>query len=250
MFRKKIIATFAVFLLVSSLTLASKGFAQQSSESKARETVENFILALTNEDYSAALNLVIDDRFPSTKEQIEEYKSNAHTISNLEVQSVDVSVENLYFVNLKNPQSTADIHEVIPVKEVDGEMKLWLSKDDNTKTNSDFSIQTLADHYSGTGFLYGAHYTIDQFSIPSGVSNVVVQGWQYSSNSYPAVVSYQLAKDAIFGYTVYGSAVSVDYNGEFTITLGGAFEGSGFCIRIFVGNSADVNLAGNVMYNP
>jgi hypothetical protein len=242
---------FALVLVVGTFSLGSKGSAHESLESTAKQVVKDFLVSMESGNFNKAASLVVDNRFSSTDEQIKEYQnySSTRSFASLEIASVDVENESSLFVNLKDTSNSAETGEAINVKAINGIWKIALG-DDRNATSPGFSVQTLADHYSYNGLQYGAHYTSNLFSIPSGVSNVVVQGWQYSSNSYPSNVSYQLAQKSWLGYTTYGTAVDVNSDGEFTRTLSGAFAGSGFCIRIFVGNSSNVSAAGNVMYNP
>ncbi|MDT3425542.1 hypothetical protein J2Z22_001058 [Paenibacillus forsythiae] len=251
MFTKKFNVVLLLMLLLTTFSFGSSSFAAESPESKAKEVVKEFLVAMDNGDINKALELVVDTRFSNVKEQIKAYKEYRDTrnFRSLEIVSVDIENESSIFVKIKDISTSSDTQEVIHVKNYNGQWKISLgNSEEKSGKSSDVSINTLADHFSFTNFQYGPHYTIDKFSIPSGVSNVVVQGWQYSSNEYPASASYQLARSTWLGQAIYGSAVDVDSNGEYTITLTGAFEGSDFCIRIFVGNSSIINGAGNVTY--
>ncbi|AIQ14866.1 DUF4878 domain-containing protein [Paenibacillus durus] len=253
MFVKKSNLILLVMVLLASFSFGSTSFAKESPESKAKEVVKEFLVAMDKGDINKALELVVDTRFSNIDEQIKEYKeySGTKNFHSLEIVSVDIENEGSLFVNLKDTSTSSDSREVINVKNYSGQWKISLgSSEKESGKSSDFSINTLADHFEFTNFQYGPHYTNDTFTIPSGVSNVVIQGWQYSSNEYPASASYQLARSTWLGYSTYGTPVDVDKKGDYNITLSGASEGSGFCIRIFVGNSSQINGAGNVMYNP
>jgi hypothetical protein len=253
MFIRKISLLIFSFLILGTLSFGGISSAQESPESIAKHVVESFLAAMNERDFDKAVSLVVDTSFSSPDEQINAYKEYSKTrdFGELRIVSTSIANEGSFFVKLEDSLTSSDVREVINVKNYDGQWKIALGDSSKELGKSpDFSTNTLANHFSFTGYQYGDHWTSPTFSIPSGVSNVVVQGWQYSGNQYYSRATYQLAQKTWLGYKEYGSSVLVDYDGEYNITLSGAFEGSGFCLYVFVGNSTYINGAGNVMYNP
>jgi hypothetical protein len=251
MFRKFSFILFAAILSVFSL--AGSSFAQDSPESQATKVVEDFFVAMDKGDINAAINLTEDSRYSNPKELTKAYTEykGSRSFKHLEILSTVLLDTESVVVQVKSDSTPVGVTEEIFVKNYDSKWKISLGGNKNESTPStEFSIQTLADHFEFTGFSSAFHYTNDTFTIPSGVSNIVVQGWQYSSNNIPARVSYQLAKGSWLGYDVYGTPFIADGNGEYEGVLSNAPSGSGYCIEIHILNSAVVNGAGNVMYNP
>ncbi|KAF6575960.1 MULTISPECIES: DUF4878 domain-containing protein [Bacillales] len=246
MFLRKV-SLILVALTLSICSFGNISFAEKAPESEASQVVKDFLTSMVSGDFTKATSLVVDQRFSNSEEQIKEYKafSNSTDLSSLEITSVDTENSNSLYVNLKDNSGKSETGKVIHVKNIDGAWKIMLGNTSDGQRN--ISTNAFVDSFQYNGLQYGATYT-STFSIPSGVSKIMLQGWQYSSNSYPANVSYQLAQDDWLGYKTLGEPVDVDYDGNYSINLFGASSGSNFCIRIFVGNSANVNLSANISH--
>jgi hypothetical protein len=246
MFLRKV-SLILVALTLSICSFGNLSFAEKAPETEASQVVKDFLTSMVSGDFTKATSLVVDQRFSNSEEQIKEYKAFSSTtdLSSLEISSVDTENSNSLYVNLKDNSGKSETGKIIHVKNIDGTWKIILG--DTSDEQRNISTNALASSFSYNGLQYGTTLT-NTFSIPSGVSKIMIQGWQYSSNSYPANVSYQLAQKDWLGYKTFGKAEDVDYDGEYSINLFGASSGSNFCIRIFVGNSSTVNLAGNISY--
>lgn len=234
--------------------------ASETPENSAKQVVQQFFDAMTNENYTEASELAVDLRYSNKQKQIEKYEhyNSVSDFKNMTIIDTVVKDQSNVVVTFEGNVSGIDSKNDLIVKEINDEWKLILGDNDPATiavlNAPEFGTRAMVDYYSFTNFQHGvANYTINSFSTLGNAVNLI--GWQDAGTRFHANVDYQVAQDAFIGWKTFGSIENVSgrYTSapgdRFSISLTGVPKGSDYHIRIVNWTPDPVNGAGNVYTN-
>lgn len=260
---KKRLAVTALSLFLSFSVVASAApnndslvVEEGNPEQVAQKVVEGYLTAMESKNFEAALELVVDTRYPDKEVQLEKYEKYSDKTNFDDVSIVDTKVlsDTSVVVSIEEDSYVQDLN----VKKIDDTWKLILG-DGNPSTVAALNPPEVVpfaavDYYEFFGVSNGTVlYGQDSFSVGSS-NRATIKGWQTTGVWHTsASVEYAIVEDQLFGWREWSVPVTVDGNIEkegsswYEEYFLGIPEGSDYHIRI-TGKTANwtVDGAGNV----
>lgn len=230
-------------------------------EQIAQEVVEDYLTNMKNKNFTEAIKLVEDSRYPDQNKQIQKYEdySEETDFSGIKVIDTTKLTDKDVIVTIKEQEGNTNLNVI----KKDNEWKLMLGDGDQATTqalnNDTFSITSAVAFYELKGLTNGTVlYSNNAFSV--GASNsATIKGWQNSGiGSAKASFQYEVVQDVWNGWKPWSVPVTVTGNISqnstsdwYTRSFNGIPAGSNYHIK-FTGktpNNFPADGAGNVYVN-
>ncbi|CAH0121066.1 hypothetical protein PAE9249_03592 [Paenibacillus sp. CECT 9249] len=240
MFFGRIKTTFIIIpLMFLSVFPAAVNANSVNKEEMAKQSVNNYINAIQMGDVTEAVNWVIDTRFESINEQIEQYQEAISTdpFSNASLESIVSNSDSSFTVTLKliRKENNEVNRVLLPVIKKEGEWKLLLdgqetmsdlvrkkieserfSHRNTSQIMNDGMISPQASVYLGSydeWLSKGGKTYSDKFDMTD--LKIGISGYQYKPGFQDSVTAvYQVVKKGLFSDDVLGESIKTGYYPE------------------------------------
>ncbi|OAB42306.1 hypothetical protein [Paenibacillus glacialis] len=215
-------------LLVMSAFPGIVGAEGLSTEEIAKQSVSNYLEAAQSGNASEAVKWVIDTRFNSTEEQLQQYKESVNPFSDVSLKSITPATNNTFLALVElTRKDDGEINEVsYPVIEqgdswkvvIDGQEtmskkvdKLIKSKMSESKM-SESHISPLADHLGSFQDYIGPGKKTYSNNFNMTADRVGITIWQEKTNyTKKVVVRYNIVNRNTFGDETLGQKIIDEY---------------------------------------
>ncbi|MBE9917414.1 DUF4878 domain-containing protein [Paenibacillus donghaensis] len=215
-------AVLCVPLLVMSAFPGITGAEGITDAELAKESVSNFIEAAQSGNISDAVKWVVDTRFESTEEQVEQYKDSisSNPFSNASIKSIVPASENSFTASVDlTRKDTGEINNVLyPVIKQGDTWKVLINGQETMNNRVKKFIQLQEDKsaalplasthlgsYGDSLVKAGKSEYSNQFNMTE--DRIGITGWQQIPGSLTKVdVRYSVVKKGIFSDDVYGQS--------------------------------------------